>query len=173
MTVDGIREFLSFRESPEKAEDFPWFKYRSDCSLPWSQVLGVHPKLVKYCSWQNVNRVELVAMHYRCPDVLKEKFPEGRVEELAKFLTPTEISMLLQHVPQAEELFDWQVISPAIGDNLWLMLLEYQPQFEKYFDWSRVEGNADLWGWRFLLKKQPQFTHHLMGAGNEKSVLME
>ncbi len=47
--------------------------YRSDCSLPWSQVLGVRP-------------------------------------ELAKFLTPTEISLLLQQVPQADgyEVLDGQ-----------------------------------------------------------------
>ena len=146
-------------EQPQFEKYFDWFAYRDDFSACWSQLLASQPQFASRICWWYVTRLELVAMYYRCPDIVRAQFPTGDAKELVKFFTSTEISGLLSMLPQAEELFDWKEIAPAMKEDDWLFLLSRQPQFEVHFDWSRVVGKR-LWNWGILLAAQPQFAGH-------------
>ena len=157
--IDPEYWFWLLARHPQFAEYFDWFSHRNDSGLNWSELLSRQPGFADKCNWEAVCRLDLIVMYFRCPKIIKERFPDGNVRELTRYLTPREISTLLGLLPEAETLFDWEKIAPAMDENLWLMLLSKQPQFELHFNWDRVKGRK-LLNWGALLKRRPQFARY-------------
>ncbi len=157
--IEPVDWFFLLMEQPQFECYFDWRKCRKYTNLPWARLLEKQPQFAEKCPWKHVDRLELVSMYFCCPEIVKAKFPDGVVLALSKFLTGTEISLLLGDLPQAEFLFDWQKIKDKISDADWLYLLSKQPQFECYFDWNRVK-NKKTFFWEKLLIRQPQFAKY-------------
>ncbi len=156
--IPSVWWFRLLAKQPQFAPCYNFGKDKSNYE-PWSELLAAQPQFEEDCWWEKVERLELVAMYYRCPEIVRLKFPNGDVRELAKFLTTKDIYLLLSMLPEAEELFDWKEIAPAIKEDDWLYLLSKQPQFECHFDWNRVK-NKKTFFWEKLLIRQPQFAKY-------------
>ena len=159
-SVNPVYWFLLLTEYPEfePPSDW-WFALRNRCDLPWSKLLAAQPQFEEHCHLESVNRLELMLLAYRAPEIFSRKFPFGNMQDLYAFLTPLEKSCLLAQLPEYANLIEMEDLSDEFSVREWFNLLAEQPQFERYFDWSEVEKQPNHY-WDMLLKKQPQFAIH-------------
>ena len=127
---DPIYWFLLLAEYPEFAPDRDWWlKLYDRCNLPWSQLLAAQPQFEKFCHWESVNRLELVLLALRAPEIFQRRFPQGRAHDLYAFLTPMEKIRLMAQHPEYAEFVDWDEIDAALSGGNWFSHLSGQTQF--------------------------------------------
>ena len=116
-------------EQPQFEKYFDWFAYRDDFSACWSQLLASQPQFASRICWWYVTRLELVAMYYRCPDIVRAQFPTGDAKELFYLNDNVVLS--------ATEINAYDVLS--LGDTKLLFI----PCCSDKFKWEKKEEDKE------------------------------